>query len=349
MRAHTVRTAVALAAAGALLVACGSTSSGGKTAASNSATPAAELANAIKALGSAHTLNLTFTLGASGADLLQIAAGLGNSDGPTKPQADAISNDHIGVELQAPPGSTIGAATAASPSQNGAFALTLGDARQNYVILEEVNGALYEHIDLRYFLGLVNGAPSFASLERQIAGAPAFVHDALAGKWISIPASTVKSIGNLAQTQLGTAAPTQGKIASLYHALLSTFLSNVSVTRVTSGSTDDLKITFQLRQLISKEYQALVPALSALIPGHSAAPPLQAAKIPNVPVHLDAYVTNGALSKLVLDAGQFDTTQHISVPLELAISQQGPTITAPASSTPIDFPAIGQLLSRAGA
>jgi hypothetical protein len=343
MRGHAALRSFALAAAVSALAACGSASSGGHpaNAANSDSTPAVELESAIHTLGDAQTLNLTLSLGASGADLLQIASGLGG-DGPTKAQADAIGNDHIGVEIQAAPGKTL-----RDGAGGGAFALTLGDPSKDYFTLEQVAGALYGQIDLRYFLGLVNGAPSFNSLQRKVAGAPAFVQDALAGKWISLPASTLKSLAGLAVGQTG-GTPSASKLASLRDKALSTLLADVQVTRASTGATDDLKVTFQLRQLISDEYAAIAPVITSLVPGGTAAlPPLKATDIPDVTVHFDAFVTNGALSKVVLDAGQFDTKEHISVPIDLNISQQGPTIAAPSDATPIDFASIGQLLAGA--
>lgn len=342
MRARTVRTSIALASVAGLLAACG-TSSGG-AGASHSASPAAELSSAVHALGHAHSLALTFSLGVSGADLLQLASGFGG-DGPTKAQADALSNDHIGIEFQAADGKTLGETGGLSPG-GSAFALTLGDDNQNYFTFEEVAGALYAHIDLRYFLGLANGAPSFRKVERMVSGAPAFVRDALAGKWISLPAATLKSFEGLATGQLG-ATPAPSQFNALRAKLLSTLLADLSVTRAASGGTDDLGITFQLRKLISDEYAAVAPTLSGLIPGGAALPPLHPAKIPAVSVHLDAFVQNSALSRVELDAGQFDTEEHISLPLELNITQQAPTITAPGNATPIDLGSIGQLLSAA--
>lgn len=343
MRARPIRTSVVLAAAAALIAGCGSSSSGGtKATAANdtSVTPAVELANAIHALGDAKTLSIQLTLGASGADLLQIASGLGG-DGPTKAQADAIGHDHIGIEIQAPEGQTIG------DGGKGAFAFTLGDDNKDYFILQSVDDSLYGQIDLRYFLGLINGAPSFKSLQQQAAGAPGFIRDALDGKWISLPASTLKSLTALAgQGQTG-ATPSTGALARLRSQALDTLLADVQVTRTSSDGTDDLKVTFQLRKLISDEYAAVAPIIKSLVPGGSALPPLKPADIPDVAVAFDAFVTDGALSKVVLDAGQFDTKEHISVPLELTISQEGPAITAPADATPIDLSSLGQLFSGA--
>ncbi|HWC36671.1 MAG TPA: hypothetical protein VG650_17825 [Mycobacteriales bacterium] len=342
MRGLTIRSCAAVAAVVALAAGCGSSSSGGNK--PSSATPASELASSVHALGDAQTLDLSFALGASGADLLQIGSGLGA--GPTKAQADAISNDHIAIELQAPSGKTLRDNGPGTTAGGGAFALTLGDAHRDYFSLESVGGSLYARIDLHYFLGLVNGAPSFNRLSRQVAGAPTFVRDALAGKWISVPAATLKSLSGLAHGQAG-ATPSAGKFLSLSNKVLTTFLNDLTVTRIASGSTDHLGLDFRLRSAISDEYAAVSPMLSALIPGGSGLPALHPANIPDVAVHLDAYVTNGALSKLVLDAGQFDTHEHISVPIELNISQQGPTITAPGGATPVDLTSIGQLLGGA--
>lgn len=345
MRARTARTSLALVAATALLAACGSTSSGGKPANAASQTPAAELASAVHALGAAHTLTFTLSLGASGADLLQIASGLGG-DGPTKAQADAIGGDHIGFELQAPTGQTIADGDWGSGRSGGAVALTLGDDSTDFFNVESVAGALFGRIDLRYFLGLINGAPSFGALQRQVSEAPAFVRDALAGKWVSVPAATLKSLAGLAGGQLGATAPSSPLLAARSK-LLPTLLADLDVTRSSTGGADDLDVTFRLRKLITDEYAVLAPAVGAAIPrgadGGSPLPGLNPRNIPDVTVHLDAFVTDGALSKVVFDAGQFDTAEHISVPIDLDISRSGPTIAAPGGATPIDLSMFSQL------
>jgi hypothetical protein len=348
MRARSIRGAVVAASMATLLAACGSSNSGGgddqgNAANASDATPAAELASAIKALGDAHTLKLTLSLGASGADLLQIASGMGD-DGPTKVQADAIGHDHIGLQFQAADGKTLRESTG---TKDTAFALTLGDDSEDYFTLEQVAGSLYGHIELRYFLNLVNGAPSFASLQRQTATAPRFVKDALAGKWISLPADTLKSLSNLAGAQ-ATASANASKFAALKSKALTILLRDVQVTRSSTGDTDDLKVSFPLRKLITDEYTAAAPTVGSLVPGGSEAfPPLKPSDIPDVTVTFDAFVTDGALSKVVLDAGQFDTKEHISVPIELNVAQEGPAITAPSEATPIDFASLGQLFAGA--
>ncbi|HVV75904.1 MAG TPA: hypothetical protein VHC43_07695 [Mycobacteriales bacterium] len=345
MPARSVRTSLAVAIAAALLAACGSSSSGGTKGGTANESPAAELSSAIHALGSAHTLDLTLSLGSSGADLLQIASGLGG-DGPTKAQADAIGNDHIGVELQAAPGETIRGSSTGTSTSGTAFAFTVGDDKRNYLTFESVGGSLYAQIDLRYFLPLVNGAPSIKSLERQVAGAPAFVRDALAGKWISLPAATLKSFEGLASGAAG-ATPSASRLSELRAKLLTTLLAHLQVARAQASAPNALNVTFNLRTLISDEYAAIGPMLSSLVPSAGALPALHATSIPDEPIHLDTTVVNGALEEVVLDAGQFDTKQRISVPIDLNIAQHGPTITAPTSYTPIDLSSIGQLFSGA--
>lgn len=346
MRGRAVLKSVAVVGVAVTLASCGSSSSGGGGTKANAAnsTPAAELASAIHSLSDAHSLNLQLSLGASGADLLQIASGLGG-DNPTKAQADAIGHDHIGIQIQAAPGKTIGDPAGGK----GAFALTLGDADQDYFTLESVDEALYGHIDLRYFLGLINGAPSFSSLEHQVAGAgaPGFIRDALDGKWISLPASTLKSLTGLAAQSQSGASPSAGTLAQLRSKALSTLLADVTVTRSTTGDTDDLKVSFELRKLLTDEYAAVAPLINGFVPGGEAIPALKPGDIPDVTVNFDAFVTNGALSKIVLDAGQFDTKEHISVPIDLNISESGPTISAPADATPIDLSSLGQLFAGA--
>lgn len=348
---RAARASVAVLAAGALVAGCGAASSGAGSAAghnSSSASPVDELTRSIHALGDARSLDLTLSLGASGADLLQIGAGL-DHDGPTKAQADALTNDHISVQLQAPAGQTLGAVHSLSSAKGGAFAVTLGDATKDYFALETIDSALYARIDLPYFLGLAGEPGEYAAIKRRVGGLPPFVGAAVDGKWITLSAATLKSFAGLAQGLGGVKTPSASGVAGLRTRLLTTLLHDLTVTRVSSGSTDHLSVSAQLRAVITDEYAVIAPFARSLVPGDAGGlPSLRPADIPDVPVLLDAYVTNGALSKVVLDAGQFDTKEHISVPIELALSEPAPVITAPDGAVPVDFAAIGQLLSGAG-
>lgn len=293
MGARTGR-ALALLAVGALLAACGSTSSGAGSGGNESGVaPATELADSIHALTGGRELNLTFSLGASLADIAHISAV--EHDTPPPAAQDAMTQDRIRLSLQAPPGRTLSGFHPSAGSPTGAVALTFGDAHRDYFAFEVINGSLYGRIDLRYFTTLAGNPRSFARIQRQVATMPAFVRAAVNGQWVSLSAATLKAMSGF------------------------------------------------------DGYAALRPFIRSVVPFAGALPPLRATMIPAVTPHLDAYVAGGALSKVVLDAGQFDTKHRISFPVVLTLSRQGRAITAPRGAIPVNLAQIGQLLGSVGA
>jgi hypothetical protein len=183
---------------------------------------------------------------------------------------------------------------------------------------------------------------------------PAFVRAAVNGQWVSLPASTLKALSGFAQGFAGAQGvtpptPNPAKLLRFSHQLLTTLLSDLSVTRVSSGAVDHLALSFQLRRVLSDEYAVVRPFIRSFVPFAGTLPPLRPTSIPPVTPHLDAYVTGGALSKVVLDAGQFDTKHHFSFPVVLSLSRQGPAIAPPSGAIPVNLPQIGQLLGSVGA
>lgn len=353
MHARPVRAMFAALLGGTLLAACGSTSSGGNAGNESNLPPATELAHSVHALTAGNSLTLTFNLGLTLADIAHISA----VEGDTPPPAaqTAMTQDHVRIQMQAPAGGTLGDFHPTSGTPKGAFALTFGDAHTDYFAFEAVNGSLFGRIDLRYFTALGGSPGAFAKIQRQVASMPPFVRAAVSGRWVSVSASTLKALNSFAQ---GLAAnrqeqipksPNPAKILAFTHRLFSTLLADLSVTRLSTGTVDHLAVNLPLRRFLTDEYGVVRPFFGSIVPFGGGLPPLTPNKIPNVSPRFDAYVTGGALSKLVFDAGQFETKHHISVPVVLTIARQSPAITAPSGATPVDMSAIGQLIGAAGA
>lgn len=360
MRTGGIRGVVAVALAGALLAACGSTSSGGGN--ESSAPPATELADSVQALSAGHALDLTFSLGLTSADIAHISAV--EHDTPPPAVQKAMTQDHVRIAMQAPPGGSLAGSfggsvdtvqpTATTTPRPGSFAVTFGDAHADYFAFESVGGSWYGRIDLPYFLSLGGNRNGYAQIQRQVAGMPAFVRAAVRGQWVGISADTLKALSGFAQGIEGSQGitpktPKPSKVVAFSHRLLSTLLADLTVTRVSSGTVDHLAVTFPLRQMLTDEYAVIRPFFKSLVPFRGAFPAMRPSTIPALTPRFDAYVTGGALSRIVFDAGQFDRKHHIHAPIVLTISRQGPAITAPSGSVPVDLSSIGQLIGAAGA
>jgi hypothetical protein len=350
MRAHGYRTALTFALTGALLAACGATSSGGAN--QSSAPPATELTQSVHALTAGHSLTLTFNLGLTLADIARISAV--EHDTPPPAVQQAMTQDHVTIAMEAAPGGTLRNFHPTATSRAGGLAITFGDAHTDYFAFEEINGSLYGRIDLRYFLSLGGNRAGFAKIQHQVTSMPPFVQAAVSGRWVSVSASTLKALNGFAQGLAATRqeeipkTPAPAKILALTHRLLSTLLADLTVSRVSSGTVDHLAVSFALRRLLTDEYAIARPFLSSIVPIGGGLPPLKPADIPSVVPRFDAYVTGGTLSKVVFDAGQFDQKHHISVPIILTIARHGPAITAPSNSVPVDLSSIGHLIGAAG-
>jgi hypothetical protein len=70
---------------------------------------------------------------------------------------------------------------------------------------------------------------------------------------------------------------------------------------------------------------------------------------PNPSTTLTATVSGGALSSLTVDVAQFAKNKtSASLPIELAFSQSGASISAPSGATPVDTSSLTQLLGAFG-
>ncbi len=348
MARPAVRIATGLVAGALALSACGSSS--GPTSGRNdsSVAPARELTNAISALDGGNALTVSIGLGASTADILRLGTDKSGNNGPTPAQAKALAEDRIVFEDFAPPGKTL--AEASASGGNGAFAMRLQSPSATYASFLVVNKSLYAQINLKYFFDL-GGAPNqYRALLRRSASLPPFAKAAVEGKWVSLPAATVKSLQGFLKGATGGSAPSPSasQIHAITHAAISTLLGDLNVTRTGTGTTDHLTLTANLRNVLHDEYTAVFPRLSALSGSITAIPHPAFNKVPNVNVTVLADVTGGALSMLTLNTGQFAKSIPFSLPVTATFSRSGAPITAPAGATPLDLSQLFQLGGSSG-
>lgn len=354
MRGRTVRLAAPVILAAGLVAGCGS-STGVGSHNQSSAPPKAELSAALGALGNGKALTMTFRLATTAADLIKIDHEHGDygPDAIPTPVAKALTADHISIEIEPAGGQTVGALANPGGAKGGVnVGLTLGDDSNNYFSLLEVNKSLYAQLNLPYFLGVAGQPHAYAHLQQQVAGLPAFVRDFVAGKWVSLSYSTLQGIKGLAAGELQGLkknAPSQSELQSLRSKLVGTLFNDLAVTRPTTGSTDHLVLTANIRTLLSDEFRVIKPFLDKIGGsfGASTIPTPDFSGIPSTTPHVDGYVTDGTLSKLSLDLGQFDTKVKYTLPLEVDFSTDPVTIDAPSASTPVDLGSLVQLFATA--
>jgi hypothetical protein len=167
---------------------------------------------------------------------------------------------------------------------------------------------------------------------------PKFAQDFIAGKTIEIPASAITSLTSLlqgaAQGEGNTQVPNATQIAALVKALEAAVINDLAVTRTTTGSTDVLALSGNIRTMASDILSAVATAIPAAA---SALSPGAANSIPNREVKADASVTGGALSKFEFDFGQFSPHQADSLPIAATFAKTAPTISAPSGATLVTF------------
>ena len=346
------RTALVLAAsAGALtlVTACGAASSGGTgqdatTHASNesSAPPRTELIDAIHALRDGSALTTTLSLDTTTQKILGYSHD-GSSAGLTEKQANLIATATITVETTAPAGKTLADATAADGTPQGAISVTGAAAGKTYFTLLVVDQVVYAQLDLQsLLLDATNDGEPYSMIVDQTSTAPAFVKDFIAGKFVSLPISTIKSLSDFMQGYLRGAdknheLPSQQEIADLRQQVLAAIGGDLTVARTATGDTDSLVVTGNL-QNIARDVLSVVasgiPQLKAAIPSDAAD------MVPNLDLKANASVTGGLLSKLSFDLGQFDPASTMSLPIVATFVPSSPTITAPADATPVNLQAL---------
>ena len=332
---------VALTATAGLLAGCGGgSSSGGSTPAANnsSLSPAAELTSAVTALGDSQTLTASLKLGATGSQLLSFVKSQDRSAHLTASQAAVIAGLQISFEASAPSGKKL--SDLDGLTNTGAANIAISSGGKSMLSLRFVKQVLYVQVALKDVLNAFGQAAAYRQIEAASGQLPAFVAPLVAGKWVSLPLSTLKSLGS----QLGAGTPSSAdasKSKALIDDLKNLLTKDVTVTRSTSGDTDALTLTANLKTLASD----ITSTFASEIPGAGAA--LGSADLSNVPnkdVTLNATVTGGALSSLSFDLGQLAKSGKGSLPIQLTFSRSGAPISAPSGAVAVDLTQLGSLL-----
>lgn len=327
--------AIALSATVALVAGCGGGSSGGGNTGTTGGTgtnnasqpPSAELQSALSNLSKASTLTATLKLGASAGQIKSFVSSQGSTISDSG--ANALASASISIEVQAPSGKTL------ADGSSGA-AVNLGVSANNTGLLtfRDVNKVLYIQVDLKDLLNDLGRSSTYQEVEASQAQFPKFAQDLLAGKFVSLPVSTLQSITGSSSS----GGSSSNAVISLLKSILT---SDVTVTRTGQGDTDTLKLTGSTEKIATNLKNGLanaVPTFGSLLGGSVSAPP-------NKTTTLTATVNGGALSSLSLDLAQFaKKPSAASFPVNLTFAQSGPDISAPSGATPVDTAGLAQLL-----
>jgi hypothetical protein len=193
-------------------------------------------------------------------------------------------------------------------------------------------------VNLKGILDAAGQSSAYAGITSQVSSLPAFAKDFIAGKTVEIPASTLSSLTSLlqgaAQGQGSSAVPNPAQIAGLISGIENAILNDLTVTRTTTGSTDVLEVSGNVRTIAGDVLSAVATAIPAAA---SQISPGQADTAPNKVVKAEASVTGGTLSKLEFDFGQFSPGQSDTLPIAASFSTVSPNITAPSGATVVNF------------
>jgi hypothetical protein len=342
MPRRTSLAVITFASAAVLLAGCGSSSSGGSggTGSNNSSqSPAQELNSSFSALGNASTLTTTVKLGATPTQISGLAQSGGSTITPA--EANAIAGARIVVEVQAPSGKTI-SDLSGSGASGSAVDFTVSDNGTNYVSIRSVDKTLYVQADLKDLLNALGKGTTYAQLQAESGQFPSFLQALFAGKWISLPSSTAQALTGSSSS--GSSASPQEEQA-IVNGLKAILTHDVQVTRTSAGSTDDLALSANSRTIV----RDFLSTVTTAVPGAGAAlPQTQLNQVPSKNVALTAQVTNGALSQLSIDLGQFDPKGNAHLPVVVDFSQSGTSISAPSGAVAVNTQELGSLLGSLG-
>lgn len=335
----------ALAAMG-LVAGCGSGSGGSSAAKTSSQDPKAAFTTALQGLSDTDVLTITLKLDTTPAALIGFSKENPKDTPLTQKQAQEIASAAFLIETKTSDGTKLSAVKPGSSTKTQ-VRLALQDNGQSLAEMRALDNSLYVQADLKSILNLFDKGSDYSSITQRVSTMPAFVKAFVQGKWVSLDLGQLKAMA----AQFGATAssnPQQGQ--KLLNDLRAVLGRDVTVTRVgTDSQGDHLKVTAQSRALLSD----LVHTITADMP--SAGLATSAIKPTSVPDHsivLDAWVSNGALSKLSLDVVQFASPGDPNgpkpgdhLPVVLQFDRSGDDISQPSGATPVDT---SQLLTLVG-
>jgi hypothetical protein len=307
------------------------------TGTNNSSQPAlAELTSAIGALTNVGAVTATIKTGATSSQVSSFATAHGHN--LSSAEAAAIAGADISIEVAAPSGKKL--SDVGTDAGSAAFSLSVGASGTTYLSLRSLNKTLYVQADLKDLLTALGEGSTFATIQGESAALPSFVQALLADKWVSLPASTLKSLGGvLGGSASPSATPNPGNEVAVIGALKSLLTTDVTATRVSAGKTDQLDLSANLKTFatgLAGAVSSVVPAAGGVVSGSS---------LPDQKISLTASVTGGALSELSVNLAQFDHSGgQSSLPVNMFFTG-GSAIAVPSGAVAVDSSQLSELFS----
>jgi len=335
--------AIAALAVVGFVAGCGNGTTATKTASQD---PKAAFTSSVSAIGNTDALTVTLKLDTTPAALIALSKSDAKGKPLTQQQAADLAAAALVIEAKTSDGSKLSSAKSGSTSKTQArFAFQ--DNGQTLAEIRTLDNALYAQADLKSILDLFGKGSQYADITARVASMPEFVKALVQGKWVSLDLNSLKSLAS----QFGagaSATPNSAQTQKLLNDLRTVLGRDVTVTRVgTDSQGDHLQVTTQSRTLIGDLFHTVT---SDMPQAGLATSVIKPTSVPDHSIVLDAWVTNGALSKLSLDLAQFakpgdvQPGQHLNV--VLLFDQSGDDISKPADATPVDM---SQLMTLAGA
>ncbi|HVA61628.1 MAG TPA: hypothetical protein VNG13_13990 [Mycobacteriales bacterium] len=324
---------------------CGGNSAKGGVAGS---TPQARFQNAMTALGHGSALTMTFKIDVTAAQAAAIDQATGSKSSPTTDQL--ISTASLTVSEKLTNGKSLDAQPVDASALQVDVAINVGGGP--VVEIRYLGGTLYARLGTTEIAQIAGpkGAQTLSGLSAQIPPTLTWAHAALQGQWVSITLAQIKSLE--AQLPGAKATPNAAQQQSFLAGLRAILARDVTVadSGTASDGSDHLVLSGNVRTLATD----LEAAIGSLVPSASSAlSKANPQRLPDKVLNIDAYVSNGIVSKMVFNAAQtLSATDQAKlhgqgIPIEVDFSQSAAAVQAP-SATPIDLSQIFSLLGNLG-
>jgi hypothetical protein len=309
-----------------------------------------ELSNAFGSLDDQSTLGLSISLDVPAERLVELAAAEG--DGLSLDQAELLAGSSVAVTVASPDGQPLQSlAPDVTPSMGIAVVTPDGELAE----LRLVDRDLYARADVARIASLA-GSPAPDASELGIDGVRGleFVPDALAGRWLVADGDQLEAMGQqFAPSTTPSSEPDPSTLDKLRDKVGAAFDRSVTVTA------DGQDATLGQRYLLQASPRRLLGEIPGLLDGLGTAQgdlgPLldpmteDLSSVPDEPATLAVYVRDGVASAVRLDLGQFaDDGSLDGVALLVRFTRSDDGVDAPAGATPVDVPALAQLLLFSG-
>jgi len=341
LSAALVAGVLAAAAAG-----CG----GGSASKTKNLTPQDALAQSVTALGDGSALHVRMKLAVTDQQLVDIANADPSGDRLDTQKAHLFTSGDLDYATRTTDGRKL-RDVGATGKADGLFVVHTDGAAIVEMRTLGATKTLYARADVPKILQLAGQKPS--QLAAQLNEVPpqfSFVKDAAAGKWLSLDLTQAQNL--VKQFGAGSSAlPTDPAQARMFtDKLLGVLKADTRATRAgTSDAGDHLVLTASTKDLATD----LLTTLKQL-PGTGASlGMLNANRVPDRQVRLDAYIKDGVLSQLSMDLTQFasgDDAKKLAgkhLPLQMTFDQTAPDIVAPTGAVPVDLAAVMRAFTMA--